>query len=235
MSAATELKALAKPNRAFELQRFFQTAKGQYGEGDVFLGLTVPEIRVVAKKYQAISLEQVAELTASPFHELRLCGLIILTIQYSAAKDRKAEKKIFNFYLKQARSGYINNWDLVDVTAPIIGRYLIDETDPYSLLEKLAVNKSLWIRRIAMIFTFAFIRAGELDPTITIAKLLLEDDHDLIHKAVGWMLREVGKRDPKTLRAFLSENAKIMPRTALRYSIEKLPEQERKKWLVSSR
>ena len=235
MSAASELKALAKPSRAFELQRFFQTAKGQYGEGDVFLGLTVPEVRAVARKYKTISLAQVGELTASPLHELRLCGLIILTFQYLAAKDRKTEKKVFNFYMKQARAGYINNWDLVDVTAPIIGKYLVDESDPFVVLEKLAKSKSLWMRRIAIIFTFPFIRIGELEPTVEISKMLLRDDHDLIHKAVGWMLREAGKRDPKTLREFLSENAEIMPRTALRYSIEKLPEQERKSWLVSSR
>ena len=151
------------------------------------------------------------------------------------ANDRFAQKKIFDFYLKQAKAGYINNWDLVDVTAPIIGSYLVDESDPYPLLENLAKRKSLWERRIAIIFTFAFIRAGELDPTVTIAKILLRDNQDLIHKAVGWMLREMGKRDGGTLRAFLSDHAPEMPRTMLRYSIEKFPEAERKKWLINSR
>jgi 3-methyladenine DNA glycosylase AlkD len=133
--------------------------------------------------------------------------------------------------LKQAKAGRVNNWDLVDVTAPIIGSYLVDESDPYLLLEKLARSKSLWERRISIIFTFAFIRAGELDPTIEISKALLKDEHDLIHKAIGWMLREVGKRNVQVLRSFLNANASQMPRTALRYSIEKLSDSERKKWL----
>ena len=137
--------------------------------------------------------------------------------------------------MKQAKAGYINNWDLVDVSAPIIGAYLVSQKDPYPFLEKLSRSKSLWDRRLAIIFTFAFIRAGELDPTIEISQRLLNDDHDLIHKAVGWMLREVGKRDIQILRAFLNENAQAMPRTMLRYAIEKLSETERRKWLINSR
>jgi len=235
MSVAAELKALAKPTRAFELQRFFKTAKGQYGEGDIFLGLTVPEVRKIATKYKKLSFDEIEKLTSSDFHEFRLCGLVILTLQFKASKERSEQKKIFNFYMKQAKAGYVNNWDLVDVTAPIIGAYLVGENDPYPLLEKLARSKSLWERRVAIIFTFAFIRAGELDPTIEISRRLLKDDHDLIHKAVGWMLREAGKRDIQILRAFLNENAQQMPRTMLRYAIEKMSEAERKKWLINSR
>lgn len=235
MSVAAELKALAKPTRAFELQRFFKTAKGQYGEGDIFLGLTVPEVRTIARKYKKLPLNEIEKLTSSDFHEFRLCGLVILTLQFKASKERSEQKKIFNFYMKQAKAGYVNNWDLVDVTAPIIGAYLVGENDPYPLLEKLARSKSLWERRLAIIFTFAFIRSGELDPTIEISRRLLKDDHDLIHKAVGWMLREVGKRDIQILRAFLKENAQQMPRTMLRYAIEKMSEAERKKWLINSR
>ena len=231
MSASSELKALANPSRAFGLQKFFQTAKGQYGEGDVFLGLTVPEVRKVAAKYKNLSFQEIEKLTSSRFHEFRLCGLVILTLQYKSAKEPSEQQRIFDFYMKQAKAGYVNNWDLVDVTAPIIGAYLVGQKDPYPFLEKLARSKSLWERRLAIIFTFAFIRAGELDPTIEISQRLLKDEHDLIHKAVGWMLREVGKQDGKLLRTFLTANASQMPRTALRYSIEKFSESERRKWL----
>jgi len=235
MTVAGELKALANSSRAFELQRFFKTAKGQYGEGDIFLGLTVPEVRKIATKYKKLSFVEIEKLTSSKFHEFRLCGLVILTMQYKASKERNEQKKIFNFYMKQAKAGYVNNWDLVDVTAPIIGAYLVSEKDPYPLLERLARSKSLWERRLAIIFTFAFIRAGELDPTIEISQKLLKDEHDLIHKAVGWMLREAGKRDIQILRAFLNENASQMPRTMLRYAIEKMSEAEHEKWLINSR
>jgi 3-methyladenine DNA glycosylase AlkD len=235
VSAASELKNLANPSRAFDHQRFFKTAKGQYGEGDIFLGITVPQVRKIATKYKKISFKEIEVLTASKYHELRLCGLIILTLQFKETKDRSVRKSIFNFYLKQAKAGRINNWDLVDVTAPIIGAYLVDENNPYPLLEKLSRSKTLWDRRLAIIFTFAFIRAGELDPTIEISQKLLRDEHDLIHKAVGWMLREVGKRDVRVLRDFLRDYSHKMPRTALRYAIEKLPEPERKKWLADSR
>jgi 3-methyladenine DNA glycosylase AlkD len=235
VSAATELKGLANPSRAFGLQKFFQTAKGQYGEGDVFLGLTVPEVRKVAAKYKNLSFQEIEKLTSSRFHEFRLCGLVILTLQFKSSKEASDQQKIFNFYMKQAKAGYVNNWDLVDVTAPILGAYLVGQKDPYPFLEKLSRSKSLWERRLAIIFTFAFIRAGELDPTIEISQRLLKDDHDLIHKAVGWMLREVGKRDIQILRAFLNENAQDMPRTMLRYAIEKLSETERRKWLINSR
>ena len=235
MSAANELKALANPSRAFGLQKFFQTAKGQYGEGDVFLGLTVPEGRKVAAKYKHLSLSEIERLTSSRFHEFRLCGLVILTLQFKSTKDPLDHQKIFNFYMTQPKAGYVNNWDLVDVTAPILGAYLVGQKDPYPFLQKLSRSKSLWDRRLAIIFTFAFIRAGELDPTIETSQRLLKDDHDLIHKAVGWMLREVGKRDIQILREFLNENSQEMPRTMLRYAIEKMSETERRKWLINSR
>ena len=230
-----EIQALSNRGRAHDLQKFFQTAPGQYGEGDVFLGLKVPQVRTVAKEYKAISLAEIDVLVRSKFHEVRLCGLVILTLQYKAAKERKTKKKLFDLYMKAMTDGYINNWDLVDVTAPIIGEYLIDSDDPYVLLYKLAKSKSLWQRRVSMVFTFAFIRSGDIEPTFEIAEKLLHDKHDLIHKAVGWALREAGKLNGIALRNFLSAHSHEMPRTMLRYSIEKFPERERKKWLLESK
>ena len=230
-----EIQALSNRGRAHDLQKFFQTAPGQYGEGDIFLGLTVPQVRTVAKEYKAISLDEIDVLVRSKFHEVRLCGLVILTLQYKAAKERKTKKKLFDLYMKAMTDGYINNWDLVDVTAPIIGEYLIDSDDPYVLLYKLAKSKSLWQRRVSMVFTFAFIRSGDINPTFEMAEKLLHDKHDLIHKAVGWALREAGKLNGIALRKFLTSHSHEMPRTMLRYSIEKFPERERKKWLLESK
>ena len=230
-----EIQALSNRGRAHDLQKFFQTAPGQYGEGDVFLGLTVPQVRTVAKEYKAISLNEIDLLIRSKFHEVRLCGLVILTLQYKVAKERKTKKKLFDLYMKAMTDGYINNWDLVDVTAPIIGEYLIDSDDPYVLLYKLAKSKSLWQRRVSMVFTFAFIRSGDIEPTFEMAEKLLHDKHDLIHKAVGWALREAGKLNGIALRNFLTAHSHEMPRTMLRYSIEKFSERERKKWLLESK
>jgi len=230
-----EIQALSNRGRAHDLQKFFQTAPGQYGEGDIFLGLTVPQVRTVAKEYKAISLDEIDVLVRSKFHEVRLCGLVILTLQYKAAKERKTKKKLFDLYMKAMTDGYINNWDLVDVTAPIIGEYLIDSDDPYVLLYTLAKSKSLWQRRVSMVFTFAFIRSGDIEPTFEIAEKMLHDKHDLIHKAAGWALREAGKLNGIALRNFLSAHSHEMPRTMLRYSIEKFPERERKKWLQESK
>ena len=230
-----EIQALSNRGRAHDLQKFFQTAPGQYGEGDVFLGLKVPQVRTVAKEYKAISLAEIDVLVRSKFHEVRLCGLVILTLQYKAAKERKTKKKLFDLYMKAMTDGYINNWDLVDVTAPIIGEYLIDSDDPYVLLYKLAKSKSLWQRRVSMVFTFAFIRSGDIEPTFEMAEKLLHDKHDLIHKAVGWALREAGKLNGIALRNFLATHSHEMPRTMLRYSIEKFSERERKKWLLESK
>jgi len=230
-----EIQALSNRGRAHDLQKFFQTAPGQYGEGDVFLGLTVPQVRTIAKKYREISLKEIETLTRSKLHEVRLCALVILTLQYKSTKERKDKKKIFDVYMKAITGGFINNWDLVDVSAPIIGEYLIELDDPYVLLYKLAKSKSLWQRRVSMVFTFAFIRSGDINPTFEMAEKLLHDKHDLIHKAVGWALREAGKLNGIALRKFLTSHSHEMPRTMLRYAIEKFPERERKNWLLESK
>lgn len=230
----SDLKSLASVRHAFEQQRFYKTAPGEYGEGDVFLGISVPKTRTVAAQHKDLPFTEIEKLAKSDFHEARLCALIILCNQFKKSKELKQKKAIFDFYIKQVQSGHVNNWDLVDVSAPTIGLYLTETNNPMPLLRKLSKSKDLWERRTAMIFTFAFLRAGELNPTYEIAERLLRDDHDLIHKAVGWMLREMGKRDPALLRTFLSEYSKVMPRTALRYSIEKFSERERKIWLAKS-
>ena len=232
MSLVKDLHALARKGRSSDLARFYKTGPGEYGEGDRFIGVIVPDTRLIAKKYIDLSFTELEKVIDSPIHEERLCGLIILTLRYKRDKDEQSRKKIFNFYMKMLRAGHVNNWDLVDVSAPIIGDYLITDPDHMKLLEKLSYSKDLWHRRVAMVFTFAFLRRGITGPTVVIAENLLEDKHDLIHKATGWMLREMGKRDPYLLRSFLKENAPYMPRTALRYSIERLPESERKRWLA---
>jgi 3-methyladenine DNA glycosylase AlkD len=230
-----ELAAKAQPSRAHHSQKFFKTGPGEYGEGDVFLGLTVPDVRKIADSHKDLPLKEIAQLLDSHLHESRLCGLVILTNQYKKLKTVQEKKLIFDFYLGQLKLGNINNWDLVDVSAPTIGEYLTDGSDAYTSLKKLSRSNSLWERRVSIIFTFAFIRKGEVVLTFEIAELLLNDDHDLIHKAVGWMLREAGKRDVMLLRRFLSEHSHEMPRTMLRYAIERLPERERKKWLIESK
>jgi 3-methyladenine DNA glycosylase AlkD len=233
--ALTDLKAFGSKSRVSDLARFYKTGPGEYGEGDLFLGGSVPQTRSVASSYTNMELAEVQKLFNSPFHEARLCAAIILNLQFKAAKTSQERKKIFDFYLKQVRAERVNNWDIVDVSAPWMGVYLAEVEDPMPLLIKLAKSKSLWQRRVSMILTFALIRKGDLEPSIIIAQSLLKDDQDLIHKAVGWMLRELGKRDVMMLRRFLSEHAHEMPRTMLRYSIEKLPERERKKWLTESK
>ena len=232
MTLVKDLHALARKGRSADLARFYKTGPGEYGEGDLFIGVIVPDTRLVAKKHIDLPFADLEKVIASPIHEERLCGLIILTLRYKRDKDEQSRKKIFTFYMKMLRAGHVNNWDLVDVSAPIIGDYLISEPNHIELLEKLSGSKNLWQRRTAMIFTFAFLRKGITGPTVVIAENLLEDSHDLIHKAVGWMLREMGKRDPYLLKSFLKENAPYMPRTALRYSIERLPESERERWLA---
>ena len=235
MSAARVIKAIqdeASPTQARHLQRFFKTSKGEYGHGDVFLGVTVPQTRKIANEYKDLSLPQIDKLMASKFHEVRFCGLVILTLQFKSSSESTVHKKIFDFYLKQVKAERVNNWDLVDVSAPIIGQYLIGLGSSNQLLFKLARSKSLWQRRVAIVFTFAFIREAIPQPTLVIAQVLLRDEQDLIHKATGWMLREMGKRNPIELRRFLEKNVSVMPRTMLRYAIEKFSETERKKWLT---
>jgi len=233
--ALADLKAFTKKARISDLARFYKTGPGEYAEGDLFLGGTVPQTRSVAKKYQNLELKELEKLFNSPFHEARLCAAIILNLQFEKSKQPQDRKKLFEFYLKQVKANHVNNWDLVDVSAPRMGAYLTEVDDPMPLLLKLSKSKSLWERRVSMILTFALIRAGDLEPTIIIAESLLKDEQDLIHKASGWMLRELGKRDVMMLRRFLSEHAHEMPRTMLRYTIEKLPERERKKWLQDSK
>jgi 3-methyladenine DNA glycosylase AlkD len=228
-----DLKGLASVGKAADLQRFFKTSPGEYAEGDIFIGVVVPQTRKVAARYKDLSITEIAKLTKSEIHEVRLCALIILTNQFKKSKDLNEKKKLFNFYLKELKAGHVNNWDLVDVTAPTLGEYLLDIDDPMLILNKLANSKSLWERRVSIVFTFAFLRAGDLEPTYEMAERHLVDKHDLMHKAVGWLLREMGKRDPGLLRAFLQEHCTEMPRTALRYSIEKFSESERRKWLLT--
>jgi len=233
--ALADLRAFTKKARISDLARFYKTGPGEYAEGDLFLGGTVPQTRSVAKKYQNLELKELEKLFNSPFHEARLCAAIILNHQFEKSKQPQDRKKLFEFYLKQVKANHVNNWDLVDVSAPRMGAYLTEIDNPMPMLLKLSKSKSLWERRVSMILTFALIRAGDLEPTIIIAETLLKDDQDLIHKASGWMLRELGKRDVMMLRRFLSEHAHEMPRTMLRYAIEKLPERERKQWLQDSK
>ena len=228
-----DLKSLASAGKAAELQRFFKTGPGEYAEGDIFIGVVVPQTRKVAARFKELPLTEIAKLTDSDIHEVRLCGLIILTNQFKRSRDLNEKKKLFNFYLRELKAGNINNWDLVDVTAPTLGEYLLQIEDPMAVLNKLAKSKSLWERRVSVVFTFAFLRAGDLEPTYEMAERHLGDNQDLMHKAVGWLLREMGKRDPGLLRAFLQEHCTEMPRPALRYSIEKFSESERKRWLLT--
>lgn len=222
-----ELKNLANPRQAKAAQWFFKTGKGEYGEGDIFLGIKVPVVRSVAKKYQGLNLGQIENLLASKIHEHRQAGLFVLVAQYKKA-DKSQKKKIFYFYLKNKKG--INNWDLVDLSAPnIIGAYLLDR--PKGALYKLAKSKNLWDKRIAVLATYAFIRNHNFKDILKISKMLLNDKYDLIHKAVGWMLREVGNRDQAIEEKFLKKYYKKMPRTMLRYAIEKFPEKKRKSYL----
>lgn len=219
-----ELTAAADPERAKNLAWFFKTGKGQYGYGDKFIGITVPVIRRIAHRYVALPLEEVGKLLASPIHEHRFAALEILVAKYKGN-----EQAVYDFYLKNTR--WVNNWDLVDTSAPyIVGEHLL--TRPRRVLYKLAKSRSLWEHRIAMVSTMPLIRAGQLEDTFAIAKILLSDDHDLIHKAVGWMLREAGKRDAPALVRFLEQHYERMPRTTLRYAIERFPAAERERILA---
>jgi len=211
------------------LQKFFKTGKGEYGEGDVFLGLNSQQIKDVAKKFQNLNLKNIQELINSKIHDERMCGLRILLHQYKKAKkDYVKKRKIFEFYLDNSKK--INNWDLVDVSAPnIVGDFLLRENT--GILKKFAISENLWEKRIAIVSTYAFIKNKNFGETLAISDILLNDEHDLIHKAVGWMLREIGKRNKNVLEIFLKERYKKMPRTMLRYAIEKFPDGERKKYL----
>ena len=222
-----ELKKLGSPTRAFHSQRFFKTGPGEYGEGDVFLGLSVPEQRMIVKNYSSLTIFDIQKLLNSKIHEYRLVGLLILVGKYTQG-DLDEKKRIYHFYLKNTKN--INNWDLVDVTCPnIVGEYLLDK--PRHILYTLVKSKLLWDRRIAVLATFAFIRQNDFSDLYRLSSILLKDEHDLIHKAVGWMLREGGKRDQKKLEAFLNKYSKQMPRTMLRYAIERFSDSKRKYYM----
>ena len=223
-----ELKLLSNKEKAKILQGFFKTGKGQYGEGDIFIGVVMPEIRKISKKYfKEISLKEVLEFLHSLIHEERMLAVIILTYKYEKVESLKEKKAIYNLYIKNFK--YINSWDLVDLSAPkILGKYMIEFPEKRIALEKWAKSNHLWTRRIAILTTFAFVYNNESKWTLKIAKILINDEHDLIHKAVGWMLREVGKRvDQKIEESFLKKYYKKMPRTMLRYAIEKFDQKKR--------
>lgn len=222
-----ELKKEKDPEKAKGLSRFFKTGKGQYGEGDVFWGIKVPAQRRIIKEFKEASFDDIQILLDSKVHEQRLTGLLILVEKYKKSEDKKA---IYNFYLSNTRN--INNWDLVDLTAPnIIGFYLLERKRERKILYSLVKSKNIWERRIAILSTFTFLRNKDYEDTLKISELLLKDEHDLIHKAVGWMLRETGKRDEKVEKDFLKKHYKTMPRTMLRYAIEKFPQKERERYL----
>jgi len=219
-----ELENLSDPEHATRLQGFFKTGEGEYGEGDVFIGVRVPDQRRIAKKYKSTPLTDVLELLRSGTHEHRLTSLFILTEQFNKG-DEEARRRIVDLYL--SNTAYVNNWDLVDSSAhKILGEWLVDK--PRRVLYELAESESLWERRISIISTFAFINRGDLVDALALAGALVDDGHDLIHKASGWVLREVGKKDQSVLEEFLLEHYRRMPRTMLRYAIERLPEERRR-------
>ncbi len=223
-----DLEKARKYKKVKGLSRFFKTGKGEYGEGDLFLGVSVPNQRKTAKKHSNLPLKDLQKLLSSKIHEYRQTALFILINKYKKINDA-GKKKIFDFYLKNSKN--INNWDLVDCSAyHILGNYLLKKDK--LILYKLAESKNLWEKRMAIIATFELIKNGQFQDTLKIAKILLSDSHDLIHKAVGWMLREVGKRNQKKEEQFLKKYYKVMPRTMLRYAIEKFNEKKRKYYLT---
>lgn len=223
-----DLQKLKNPEKSRILGGFFKTERGGYGEGDVFLGVSVPEQRRVSRKYTELSLENLKVLLSSRIHEYRLTSLLVLILKYKKT-DAKGKKDIYTFYIQNIRN--INNWDLVDLSAAtILGDYLFDRDR--SILYRLVNSRNLWKRRIAVMTTFFFIKHNRFDETLQIAEMLLDDEHDLIHKAVGWMLREIGKRDQKTEEVFLKKHYKKMPRTMLRYAVEKFDEKKRTFYLM---
>jgi 3-methyladenine DNA glycosylase AlkD len=225
------LRRLGSKDTQKTLQWFFKTGAGGYGEGDVFLGIKAPPLRKLAVEFENAPLKTIRALMSSGIHEERALALMILVRRFSAA-DEKTRERIYRFYMSQIR--FVNNWDLVDSSAPhIIGSYLC--TRSRSPLYALARSASVWERRIAILSTFHFIRKNDFDDALKISKLLLTDEHDLIHKAVGWMLREIGKRKATAEKAFLQTHCRQMPRTMLRYAIERFPERERRKYLLTAR
>jgi 3-methyladenine DNA glycosylase AlkD len=224
-----ELFSVANPEKAKFLQGFFKTGKGQYAENDVFLGIVTPQVRDIVKNNKGIPLSEVQKLLDSEFHEARLAGLLFLVQQFKKSKKEEERKEIFDFYLKNARRA--NNWDLVDVTCKdVIGGYLLDKGDR-DILYQLAESDNLWEQRIAIVSTWMFIKHKDYTETLAISEKLLNHKHDLMHKAVGWMLREVGKKEKETLVDFLEIHYKNMPRTSLRYAIEHFSPEERERFM----
>ena len=219
----SELQALTNAEKREIFPRFFKAGKGEYGEGDRFLGVTVPNIRAIAKLHKDISIEEIRGLIQSEWHEVRLCALIIM-VEKSKKKDEALRKELFNLYLSQTKR--INNWDLVDLSCRfIIGEYLLDKSR--DILYQLAQSSLLWDNRIAIVSTYAFIRKGQLEDTYALSDLMMHHPHDLMHKAIGWMLREAGKRDSERLYDYVMSHRADMPRTMLRYAIEKFSPKER--------
>ena len=218
-----ELQAFSTEEKREVLPRFFKTGKGEYGEGDHFLGVAVPDTRTVAKQHKDISLDEIRNLMQSEWHEVRLCALLIM-VEKSKKKDETLRKQLFDLYLSQ--TSRINNWDLVDLSCRfIVGEFLLDKSR--DILYQLAQSPLLWDNRIAIVSTYAFIRKGQLDDTYVLSDLMMKHPHDLMHKAIGWMLREAGKRDPERLYDYVMNHRAEMPRTMLRYAIEKFGPKER--------
>lgn len=225
-----QMQKSSSKEQAKNLRWFFKTGAGDYGEGDVFIGIKVPVLRSIVKKHLDLSMDEVQELLSSRIHEERLAALMILVLRLPKCTE-KGREDIYKLYLNNTRN--INNWDLVDLSAPqIVGGYLINKDK--KILFRLASSKILWEKRIAMMATFRFIKEKQFDTALIIAEMLLHDSHDLIHKAVGWMLREIGKREIGTEELFLQKHYKNMPRTMLRYAIEKFPEKKRKAYLIGA-
>jgi len=229
MNIINELKRVADKDKVLTLQNFFKTKKGQYGYGDKFLGITVPKIRSISKKYHNLTQSELKTLLKDPYHEVRLAGVMVLVSKYETTKHASVRKKLFDFYVQNSR--LINNWDLVDVSAyKIVGNFLYGKDK--TVLYKLAKSENLWQRRISVVSTYYFIKNKEHKVTFKISKMLLRDKEDLMHKAVGWMLREVGKIcGEDVLESFLKDNIKKMPRTTLRYAIERMSFEKRKFYL----
>ena len=219
----SELQALSNAEKREIFPRFFKAGKGEYGEGDRFLGVTVPNVRAIAKQHKDIALAEIQELIQSEWHEVRLCALLIM-VEKSKKKDEALRQQLFDFYLSQ--TDRINNWDLVDLSCRfIVGEYLLDKSR--DILYQLAQSSLLWDNRIAIVSTYAFIRKGQLEDTYALSDLMMQHPHDLMHKAIGWMLREAGKRNPERLYDYVMSHRADMPRTMLRYAIEKFSPKER--------
>lgn len=226
-----ELQSVASAEKRAVLMRFFKTAPGEYGEGDEFLGISVPVVRSIVKAFSVkADMETIGQLMVSPWHEARLCALLLLIERFKKRPEKR--DSIYQFYLKGSR--FVNNWDLVDLSAPhIVGQYLLER--PRQILYDLAADALLWNRRIAVVSTLTFIRHRDFTDTLKLVELLMSDKENLMHKAMGWMLREIGKRDERTLTSFLDKRAACLPRTALRYSLERLSDEQRKYYMSMKR